>query len=83
MPETEKKSRKCKSCESWAICMATQEDHIVDGKEREIVGCDHEKFHFGRLLKYVPGYWRLKTGGNPENKPRNTDNVKRREEAVD
>lgn len=52
----------CKDCIAPLLCGASLEDHIADGEEREIVGCDSEQYFYGRLLKDAPDYWRFHIG---------------------
>lgn len=57
----------CKDCGTPLICLASPDDHIdpADGKIKEIVGCNTEKFIYGRLLSDVPDYWRFDADGKP------------------
>jgi hypothetical protein len=49
----------CKDCIAPLLCSVTPEDHIINGEEREILGCNEESNIYGRLLKDAPDYWRL------------------------
>jgi hypothetical protein len=51
----------CNTCGCPGICLATIDDHIVNGECREIVGCDADRFFYGKLLSDVPYYWRYKS----------------------